>query len=131
MNEETDRLQALLRVHDLATANFRQELMERTPSEVAYDDYLLLQLKKGKKFKIAVRKANQKFPTEALNSGDEDTADLEAHYRYLLDMEEIDSCRAELDKTSKEIKEIDSQIAALVESMMNKNPEGPAPPPSS
>ena len=95
-------LQAALHLHDQMTGSFRGELASRTAGEVAYDDFLLALLKSGKDFQAAFIEANQAFPSEALSTGGEDLEDVEAHYRFLLDMEIIDETRREVARRAKE-----------------------------
>ena len=115
-----EELAKLLRVHDATTAQFRAELLQRSAGEVLFDDYLLTQMRKGKPFAVALRKANAKYPAEALNARGPDLADAEAHYRFLLDMEKVDGWRRELEKNQRKIEETDEKIAEL---LRNFNPE--------
>ena len=62
---------------------------ERTPEEVAHDNEVIKQLRKGRNIKEALKMAAQKYPAEALH-GDEGTiGDIAAHYEYLMEHEEI------------------------------------------
>ncbi len=126
-DHDLTKIRRLLQTHDAVTAQFRAELAQRSDGEVRFDHYLLDQMRKGKKFKVALRKANAKFPAEALNPG-ESMADVETHYQFFLDMERIDAVRRDFERNEQQIKEIDQQIAALLESMANPPPdiEGPA-----
>jgi hypothetical protein len=121
-----DEIQKMFHLQDQATANFRAELANRGEGEVRYDECLLSHLRKGKSFKIALRKANKKFPDEALNPSREELADAEEHYRFFLEMEGLDENRREVENHMKQIQEsdrkiaeIDKKVAALLETMAN------------
>jgi hypothetical protein len=116
----------LFAAHDLFTASLREELAERSAGEVLYDDCLLHHLRKGKAFKIAMRKANAKFPSEALAPNESDLGTCEEHYLSILRMEEIDQRRAALDQCTKEIQQVDAQIEDLIRSRCEPN-GGPDP----
>jgi hypothetical protein len=62
---------------------------DRTKEEERYDKEVLRWLKKGKGIEKAIKKANQKYPTEAININDGNMADISAHYDYLLEHEKI------------------------------------------
>jgi hypothetical protein len=119
--------EAVRRIFDLqekATAEFRAELGERSEVKMKYDEYLLSHLRKGKAFKIALRKANQKFPAEALNPSRDAMEQTEAHYRFFLQMEGLDEKRREVEKhlgliqqTERKIAEMDQRIGTLLEQM--------------
>jgi hypothetical protein len=122
--------QRLFRMHDEVMGAFRAELAQRSAGEVLYDACLLDQLRKGKPFKIAVRKANAKFPAEALNASGEELADAEEHYRFFLRMEEIDGHRRAIEECDKRIAEKDREIAAVMESIAaDQAMEAPGSPP--
>lgn len=61
----------------------------RTPDEVKYDKEVIRWLRKGKLIKKAISKANEKFPSEALDVTDDMVGDVEAHYEYLAEHESI------------------------------------------
>jgi len=119
MDPEAQRLEEIRKLfyyHDVTTAAFRAELAQRSAGEVLYDDYLLAQMRKGKPFKVALRKANARFPTEALSDSDTDLAELEAHYRFFLDMCQMDEHRKQIGLANQKIAVIDEKIAQLLES---------------
>lgn len=62
---------------------------ERTPEEQAYDGEVLKWLRKGRSIRDAIKKANRRFPDEALQVSPENEEDVEAHYRYQLEHEDI------------------------------------------
>ena len=62
---------------------------ERTPEEVAYDNEVIKQLRKGRNIKKALKMAGQKYPSEALHCDEETIGDIAAHYEYLTEHEEI------------------------------------------
>jgi hypothetical protein len=104
-------------MHDEVTGTFRAELAQRSAGEVLYDDYLVAQMRKGKPFKIALRKANAMFPAQALNPGPAEFTDAEAHYRFFLSMEKVDGYRRQYDEHQQQIAKVDGEIATLLESM--------------
>ena len=62
---------------------------ERTPGEQNYDHEVIRWLRRGKKLTKAIAKANEKYPTEALQLDIDNMADVQAHYEYLADHEVI------------------------------------------
>jgi hypothetical protein len=62
-----------------------QEIIgDRTREEVRYDKEVLRWLRKGKKIKKAIERANKKYPKEALEVNDRTINDVAGHYEYLL-----------------------------------------------
>ena len=57
---------------------------ERTPEEEKYDNEVLLWLEKTGKIRKAINKANKKYPNEALQYNEDNIADIQEHYDYLL-----------------------------------------------
>ena len=62
---------------------------ERTKEEEKYDKEVMRWLRKGKNIQKAIKKANQKYPKEALAVSTENIDDVAAHYDYLLQHEAI------------------------------------------
>lgn len=62
---------------------------ERTAEEQKYDDEVVLWVRRGKSISKAISKANQKYPTEALQVNNDNLADVQAHYEYLAEHEAI------------------------------------------
>jgi hypothetical protein len=62
---------------------------ERTPDEQKHDREVIRWIRKGKSVAKAIVKANEKYPTEALQVDNDNLADVEAHYEYLADHEAI------------------------------------------
>ncbi|MCP4656155.1 MAG: hypothetical protein GY856_12145 [bacterium] len=60
---------------------------ERTPQEEKYDREVVRWLRKGKPIKKAIAKANEKFPSEALQVDNSSLGDVQAHYEYLAEHE--------------------------------------------
>ena len=61
-----------------------QEIIgHRTDAEEQYDTEVIKWLKKGLTIKRAVKKANQKYPDEALKINEINIDDVAAHYDYL------------------------------------------------
>jgi hypothetical protein len=62
---------------------------ERTPDEEKYDREVIRWIRRGKSISKAVAKANEKYPSEALQVSSDNLADVQAHYEYLADHEAI------------------------------------------
>jgi hypothetical protein len=62
---------------------------ERTPEEQKYDREVIRWMRKGKSITKAIAKANEKYPTEALQIDNDNLADVQAHYEYLANHEAI------------------------------------------
>ena len=62
---------------------------ERTPGEEKYDREVIRWLRRGKGINKAVAKANEKYPTEALEVNKDNSADVQAHYEYLAEHDAI------------------------------------------
>jgi hypothetical protein len=62
---------------------------ERTPEEQKYDCEVIRWMRKGKSINKAIAKANEKYPSEALQVDDDTLADVQAHYEYLAEHEAI------------------------------------------
>ena len=62
---------------------------DRTPEEIAYDNEVIKQLRKGRDIKKALKMAARKYPSEALQWNEETIGDIAAHYEYLMEHEEI------------------------------------------
>jgi hypothetical protein len=118
-NNLPEEIRKLFRLHDQATAAFRAELAQRSAGEVLYDDYLLAQMHKGKPFKVALRKANAKFPAEALNPGSAELTETEMHYQFFQDMEKMDAYRRRIEECQRQIGATDKRIEILMKSLMD------------
>jgi hypothetical protein len=62
---------------------------ERTAEEQKYDRGSRTLGAQGKSISKAIGKANQKYPTEALQVNNDNLADVQAHYEYLAEHEAI------------------------------------------
>ena len=71
------------------TARANEVIGERTPDEQKYDRELIRWMRKGKRIDKAIAKANEKYPSEALQVDDDTLADVRAHYEYLAQHEAI------------------------------------------
>jgi hypothetical protein len=71
----------------LAHAN--EVVGERTDEQIRYDREVIKWLKSGKDIREAVEKANEKYPSEALEVSKENLSDIDAHYDYLAQHEQI------------------------------------------
>ncbi|MCI0693842.1 hypothetical protein L0337_17775 [candidate division KSB1 bacterium] len=79
----------IIESYNQMTAGFEKELEERTADEVAYDNVIIQELRKGSSIKKALKIAAEKYPDEALQYDDETIGDIKAHYDYLLNHEAI------------------------------------------
>jgi hypothetical protein len=70
-------------------ARAREIIGNRTPEEIEYDNEVVRWLQKGEGIRKAIAKANETFPSEALEVTEEVLADVQAHYKYLAEHEEI------------------------------------------
>jgi len=64
---------------------------DRTPDEIAYDNAIIKELRKGRPIIKALKIAAGKFPDEALEWNKDTIDDIAAHYDYLMKDEEIRS----------------------------------------
>jgi hypothetical protein len=103
------------RIFETLSAPLRAELAQRTAAEVAFDDCVLEQLKRGKSFEVALTNANEKFPQRALFLSETELPDEEAHYFAILDLENMDENYARIEELNKRIAACDAQIAAKEE----------------
>jgi hypothetical protein len=62
---------------------------ERSADEEKYDREIIRWLRKGKNIKKAIERANIKFPESALDVDDSALSDVQAHYEYLAEHENI------------------------------------------
>ena len=62
---------------------------DRTKEEARYDKEVLRWFRKGKGIKKAIKKANRKYPKEALEVDDYNINDVAAHYDYLMEHDNI------------------------------------------
>jgi len=62
---------------------------ERTPDEEKYDREVIRWMRRGKSIGKAVAKANEKYPSEALQVSSDNLADVHAHYEYLAEHDAI------------------------------------------
>jgi hypothetical protein len=69
--------------------DFENELKARTEAEIAYDNVILAELRKGSSIKNALEVAALKFPDEALQYDAASIDDIQAHYEYLLNHETL------------------------------------------
>lgn len=83
------------------TVEFSSMLGERTAGEVAYDNEVVIALRRGLSIKRALELAGEKYPDDALKWDDETINDIRTHYEYLMTHEDI---LAKLDWLSKQSK---------------------------
>jgi hypothetical protein len=96
-----DEMKELIESYLKATGEFSSMLGERTAGEVAYDNEVVIALRRGLSMKRALELAGEKYPDEALKWDDETINDIKAHYEYLMNHEDI---LAKLDWLSKQSK---------------------------
>jgi hypothetical protein len=67
-----------------------QEIIgDRSRAEIRYDNEVIRWLRKGREIKKAIKKANKKYPNEALKLDGSDIHDVASYYEYLLEHENI------------------------------------------
>jgi hypothetical protein len=71
------------------TERAKEIVGERTPEEQKYDREVIRWMRRGKSINKAIAKANEKYPTEALQIDNDNLADVQAHYEYLADHDAI------------------------------------------
>jgi len=71
------------------SSEFEESLKERSADEIAYDRVVIKELRKGRSIKKALKIAAKKYPNEALKYDDDSIHDIQAHYEYLLNHEDI------------------------------------------
>jgi hypothetical protein len=118
MNEQEPSYEEMISAFEASTADLREELAQRSVEEIAYDDCVLGYMRKGKKFKIALRKANQKFPHEALESNQ--LEEIEQHYVAILRMMVVDEQQARVEAMDAEQRRIEARIAELEQQILDE-----------
>ena len=67
-----------------------QEIIgDRSRAEIRYDNEVIRWLRKGREIRKAIKKANKKYPNEALKLDGSDINDVVPYYDYLLEHENI------------------------------------------
>ncbi|MGD9206428.1 MAG: hypothetical protein PVF86_17900 [Desulfobacterales bacterium] len=67
-----------------------QEIIgNRSRAEIRYDNEVIRWLRKGREIKKAIKKANKKYPNEALKLDGSEIDDVASYYDYLLEHENI------------------------------------------
>ena len=67
-----------------------QEIIgDRSRAEIRYDNEVIRWLRKGREIKIDIKKANKKYPNEALKLEGSDINNVASYYDYLLEHENI------------------------------------------
>ena len=84
-----NKVKELFDFYEQMSSDFDGSLKERTSEEIAYDNAVLKELRKGRSIKKALKLAAKKYPNEALQYNDNTIKDIEAHYDYLLNHELI------------------------------------------
>ena len=70
-------------------ARSKEIIGDRSENEIRYDNEVIKWMRKGKKVKNAILKANKKYPNEALKVDRSNINDVAEHYSYLLEHENI------------------------------------------
>ncbi len=78
-------------IYNQQTKWLDDELTERSPAEVAYDDVLLASLRDNLSIEDSIKAANTQYPNEALQYNSDSIDDIEAHYTFLLKHIELKS----------------------------------------
>ena len=79
----------LIEFYNQTSSEFQEILDERTPDEIAHDNVVIKELKKGRNIMKALKLAAKQYPKETLQYNDETIVDIAAHYDYLLNHEDI------------------------------------------
>ena len=79
----------IIELYDDMSGDFDDELKQRTAQEIAYDNAILAELRKGGSIKQALKIAGEQHPEEALQYDDNTIHDIQAHYEYQLNHERI------------------------------------------
>lgn len=82
-------MKELIEFYEDFSAEFEEELRQRTPEEAAYDMVILQELYDGESIETALEIAAEVYPGEALEYTDDQLEDIEAHYEFLLNHEII------------------------------------------
>jgi hypothetical protein len=82
-------LKNLIESYLQSTREFSQMLEQRSPAEVAYDNEVLTGLRRGMAIRKALEAAAGKFPDEALQLDDASFGEINDHYQYLKNHEDI------------------------------------------
>ena len=82
-------MRELIEFYQDFSAEFEEELRQRTPEEAAYDTVILQELYNGESIETALEKAAEEYPDETLEYTDDQLEDIEAHYEFLLNHEII------------------------------------------
>ena len=69
--------------------NSQKIIGNRTQSEERYDNEVIKWLRKGANIRRSIKKANEKYPDEALKVNETNVDDVAAHYEYLMQHFEI------------------------------------------
>ena len=95
MNRSVERISVDILKQYTERAN--EIIGERTPDEEKYDREVIRWIRRGKSISKAIGKANEKYPTEALQIDNDNLADVQAHYEYLAEhdaiMEKLDGLK--------------------------------------
>lgn len=79
----------LMEAYLQSTREFSLMLAQRSPAEVAYDNEVLAGLRKGMPVREALEAAARKFPDEALQVDAASLGEINDHYQYLKNHEDI------------------------------------------
>ena len=82
-------MQNLLESYRESTREFSQTLAERSQGEVAFDNEVLAELRKGISIQKALEIAARKYPDEALQLDINTIGEVNDHYQYLKNHEHI------------------------------------------
>ncbi len=82
-------MKEIIDFYNQISSGFEESIQERTSDEIAYDNAVIKELKKGENIKEALKMADKKYPDEALQYNNENINDIASHYDYLLNHEDI------------------------------------------
>ena len=82
-------MKEIIDLYNQMSSSFEELLKERTPDEIAYDNIVIKELRKGRSIKKALKIAGKEYPSESLKYKDDNIDDIHAHYEYFLNHELI------------------------------------------
>ncbi len=82
-------MKEILNSYNQMSSEFEESLKERSPDEIAYDEAVIKELRKGRNIKKALKMADKKYSDEALQYDKDNINDIASHYDYLLNHESI------------------------------------------
>jgi hypothetical protein len=82
-------MKEIIDLYNQMSSSFEELLKERTPDEIAYDNIVIKELRKGRSIKKALKIGGTEYPSESLEYKDDNIDDIHAHYEYFFNHELI------------------------------------------